>query len=319
MTVEKKLRIAFLGTPEIVIPTLEMLSTHPNVDVCTVISMPDRPAGRGQELKSPPVALFAANRRIPLFQTENINKDQILIEKLKELNLDFILVFAFAQFLSQKILNISKLGAFNIHTSILPKYRGAAPIHYALLNRDSQTGVSIQKMVKKMDAGDVVISEIVSISQDDDFNTLSLKLANASVLATKNFIRSILENDLKFTKQNELEVSFAPTLKKEDGLLDFKNSTIKKIMGQIHAFSLWPSTYCFLNGARLKVFKVEVWDHLRLPPGEVSIAQGHLLVGALDGVLRLVQVQMEGKKVCQDTDILNGLKNKGGNIVINNT
>jgi methionyl-tRNA formyltransferase len=138
----KKFRVAFCGTPEFSVPTLDLLSNHPHIELVKVISMPDRPAGRGMELKSPEVIEFAKTKKSPFFQTENINKEPQMIQELKELELDFIVVLAFAQFLGSEMLTLSRLGCFNIHTSVLPKYRGAAPIQYALLNGDKETGVS---------------------------------------------------------------------------------------------------------------------------------------------------------------------------------
>ena len=147
----KTFKVAFLGTPDFSVPTLDLLANHPHIDLRFVISMPDRPAGRGMELKSPEVIEYAKSKKISFFQTENINKESDFLKKLKSEELDFIVVLAFAQFLGSEMLSIAKLGCFNIHTSILPKYRGAAPIQYALLNGDKETGVSIQKMVKKME------------------------------------------------------------------------------------------------------------------------------------------------------------------------
>ena len=150
----KKLNVVFFGTPDFSVPTLELLHHHPDINLLAIVTMPDRPAGRGQELKSPPVAEYAKQNKIQLYQVENINKEETILSQLEQKNVDFILVLAFAQFLGSRVLKMPKLGCFNIHTSILPKYRGAAPIQYALLNGDTSTGVSIQKMVKEMDAGD---------------------------------------------------------------------------------------------------------------------------------------------------------------------
>ncbi len=154
----KKFRVAYCGTPDFSVPTLDLLANHPHIDLRFVISMPDRPAGRGMELKSPDVIEYAKEKKIPYFQTENINKEPAMLAQLKNEELDFIVVLAFAQFLGTEMLNMAKFACFNIHTSILPKYRGAAPIQYALLRGDTETGVSIQKMVKKWIQGISFIS-----------------------------------------------------------------------------------------------------------------------------------------------------------------
>lgn len=312
----KKLNVVFCGTPDFSVPTLERLHKHPLIHLAAVITMPDRPAGRGQELKSPPVAEFAKSHNILLYQVENINRETGILEELEKLELDFIMVLAFAQFLGSRILSMPRLGCFNIHTSILPKYRGAAPIQYALLNGDSSTGVSIQKMVKEMDAGDLVHFDELTIAPDETGETLYNRLKEQAAHSTDALIKKIVAGTVVYTPQDPAGVSFAPTLKKEDGFLDFKNSDYKKIYNQIRALDPWPGTYCFLNSQRLKVYKIEKLN-ISLRPGETSLNHGQLAVGIKDGALRLSLVQLEGKKVCSDNELLNGLKNKGGEIILN--
>lgn len=305
----KKFRVAFCGTPDFSVPTLDLLSNHPHIELVKVISMPDRPAGRGMDLKSPEVIEFARSKKIPFFQTENINKEPQMLKELKEANLDFIVVLAFAQFLGSEMLNMGKLGCFNIHTSILPKYRGAAPIQYALLNGDTETGVSIQKMVKKMDAGDLVHFHTVKIASTENGGQLYTRLKFQAALAMNDLIHKLLQNEVTYTVQDESQVSFAPTLKKEDGALLFKEQTVAQIMNRIRAFDPWPGTYCFLNGKRLKVLEAEKY-HAKLAPGKAQNDMGALVVGCLDGSLRLTQIQLEGKKACSDRELLNGIKSE---------
>ena len=312
----KKLNVVFCGTPDFSVPTLAELFNNPAINLVAVITMPDRPAGRGQELKSPPVAEFAKAHNVRLFQVENINRDLLALEELEKLDIDFFLVLAFAQFLGSRVLTMPKIGCFNIHTSILPKYRGAAPIQYALLNGDTSTGVSIQKMVKEMDAGDLVHFDEINIGSDENGECLYNRLKQQSALSTKLLIDKIVDNKIIYTPQDPKGVSFAPTLKKEDGLLNFKDSDFKKIHNQVRALDPWPGTYCYLNTLRLKVFSIEKLQR-SLRPGETSIEHGFLSVGLTDCSIRLSKVQLEGKKVCSDTELLNGLKNKGGEIILN--
>ena len=303
----KKLRVAFCGTPDFSVPTLDLLYNHPHIDLVKVISMPDRPAGRGMELKSPEVIEFAKAKGTPFFQTQNINKEPEMLAELKKLDLDFIVVLAFAQFLGSEMLNMGKMGCFNIHTSVLPKYRGAAPIQYALLNGDTETGVSIQKMVKKMDAGDLVHFHTVTIAPTENGAQLYTRLKFQAALSMNDFIEKILNNEVIYTAQNEEYVSFAPTLKKEDGLLALKDKKVNEILNQIRALDPWPGTYCFLNGKRLKVLRAEVY-HKSIPAGKTLNDLGALVTGCLDGALRLSEVQLEGKKACSDRELLNGIK-----------
>lgn len=312
----KKLNVVFCGTPDFSVPTLELLQQHPHINIVGVVTMPDRPAGRGQELKSPPVAEYAKTHKLPLYQVDNINREEKILAELETKKIDFILVLAFAQFLGSRVLNMPRLGCFNIHTSILPKYRGAAPIQYALLNGDKSTGVSIQKMVKEMDAGDLVHFHELSIASTETGGQLYTRLKFQAALSTNTLIATILENRLVFSPQDPKGICFAPTLKKEDGLLSFKDSTFEKLQNQIRALDPWPGTYCFLNSQRLKIFEIEKHE-TSLAPGRTHVLHDQILVGCIDGTVRLSLLQLEGKKLCSDTELLNGLKNKGGEIIIN--
>lgn len=312
----KKLNVVFCGTPDFSVPTLELLHQHPHINIVGVVTMPDRPAGRGQELKSPPVAAYAKEHKLPLYQVENINREEAVLAELEKKNVDFFLVLAFAQFLGSRVLTMPKIACFNIHTSILPRYRGAAPIQYALLNGDKTTGVSIQRMVKEMDAGDLCHFHELAISPDETGGLLYTRLKFQAALSTNTLIQNITDNKLAFTPQDPAGISFAPTLKKEDGFLNFKESTFEKLNNQVRALDPWPGTYCFLNNQRLKVFTLEKMTKT-LKPGETSLQHGQIVIGTADGAVRLASVQLEGKKVCSDTELLNGLKNKGGEIIIN--
>jgi len=303
----KRFKVAFCGTPEFSVPSLDMLKNHPLVDLRSVISMPDRPSGRGMEMKSPEVIEYAKANRIPFHQTENINRDKEFIEKLKGEELDFIVVLAFAQFLGEEMLHLAKLGCFNIHTSILPKYRGAAPIQYALLHGDNSTGVSIQRMVKKMDAGDLVHFHELKISATETGGQLYTRLKFQAALCLSEFVDKLASGDITYSPQDESQVSFAPTLKKEDGALEFLNKSRAQIKNQVRALDPWPGTYCFLNGKRMKVLAVEDY-HRSVSPGSALNDMGSLVVGCSDGSLRLAQVQLEGKKACSDRELLNGIK-----------
>lgn len=306
-----KFNVVFCGTPDFSIPSLELLYHHPQVDLKYVITMPDRPSGRGQKLTPPPVALYAKEHQITLIQTENINKESTLIEKMKSEKIDFIIVLAFAQFLSNKLLTLPIIGCFNIHTSLLPKYRGAAPIQYALLNGDKTTGVSIQKMVKKMDAGDLVCQSEIPLAHEETGGQLYVRLKFLAALTLNDLITKIFHKDLQYLKQDENLVSFAPTLSKEDGFLDFTNCDVARIHNQVRALSPWPGTYCYLGKKRLKVLEIGL-ESTFVAPGKLNIDYGFLAVGLRDGTIRLKKVQLEGKRVCSDLELLNGLSNNIG-------
>ncbi len=310
-----KLKTAFCGTPDFSIPSLQVLQESSDIDLKYVVTMPDRPAGRGKKLTSPPVAQYAQQHNIPLVQTININREEEILKEFKKANLDVIIVIAFSQFFGTRILNLPKLGCFNIHTSLLPKYRGAAPIQYAILNGDKMTGVSIQKMIKQMDAGDLCLQKTVPINDKMTGGELFNVLKKEAALSLKQFIQDTLQDQLTLTPQKETDLSFAPALEKGDGYLSFRERTSEKIYNQIRAFSPWPGTYFYLNGLRLKVLKAEK-STTKIKPGEINTDFGILLIGCQEGSLHLSQVQLEGKKATSDADLINGLKNKFDHFVL---
>lgn len=304
-----KFDVIYFGTPDFSVPSLEILVNHPHINLKMVVSMPDRPAGRGRVLKSPPVIDYCKENKIPFLQTENINKEQKFLEELEKNPVDFILVLAFAQFLGSRLLKIPRKGCFNIHTSLLPKYRGAAPIQYALLNGESSTGVTIQRMVKEMDAGDIVRTDAIAIEQTETGGLLYTRLKFKAALSTCDFVHQMVIDDLDFKPQEHAHKTFAPTLKKEDGLIQFKEKSYAEIFNQIRALNPWPATYFYLGGLRIKVHESESSD-LSLEPNQVDTSSNRLIIGCKHGSLRLSRVQLEGKNECSDIELLNGLKNK---------
>lgn len=305
-----KYNVVFCGTPDFSVPSLELLKNHPLINIASVVTMPDRPAGRGKQLQSPPVAEFAKENSIPLLQTTNLNKETKWLEEMKSKKIDFIVVLAFAQFLSNEVLSLPSLGCFNIHTSQLPRHRGAAPIQYALLAGDSQTGVSIQRMVKEMDAGDIAINHPKNIHSYETGGLLYTRLKFASVEALVELIQNIDSSSLEFKKQDQNDITFAPTLKREDGKVNFFEMTSVEIERKSRALYPWPGTWTVLNDKRLKILHLSL-SSLKADPGAVNLDQGTFTVGCKDGCVRLEEIQLEGKKSCSDIDYINGLKSKG--------
>ena len=304
-----------MGTPDIAVPSLEALHGEEDVSVDLVVSMPDRASGRGKKLRSPEVVRCARDLGIRIHQSSDINTDNELWTLCESLKPDVIIVFAFAQFLSEKFLRLPTIGCFNVHTSLLPRYRGAAPIAYAVLNGDGETGVSIQKMIKKMDAGDIAHSKAVPIDPDEDGETLTAKLRKLSAGALLEFKDKANHGSLVYSPQDEDAVCFAPALKKEDGLIDFADLDFDRIDRMVRAFHPWPGAYTFLNGQRLKIFKVRRAE-ISPSPGTVAAGAEGLVIGCADGGVRAVDIQMQGKKRCRDVDLLNGLKNRVGHFKI---
>jgi methionyl-tRNA formyltransferase len=300
-----KLKVVYCSTPDIGIPCLELLAQHTKIELVKVLSMPDREAGRGQKLRSPAIVDFCRSHKLPFFQTPNLNHESVLLEDLKKTEVDIIIVFAFAQFLKQPWLDLPTLGCFNIHTSLLPLYRGAAPIQYALLNGDRETGVSIQKMVLKMDAGDIAYLKQTSIFDHDNTLSLTSRLKFLAPLALDDFLDQVLNDQLKYIAQDESKVSYAPTIKKEETLIDLKSLSCKTFINKVRAYGPRPGAHFFVDGKRLKILEAVKSNH-PASPGKLENVHGQLILGCLDGSLRLTQVQMEGKKVSSDSVFLNG-------------
>lgn len=308
-----KLKVIFMGTPDFSVPTLDMLLNHHNIEIIGTVSMPSRPAGRGGKLKDPEVIEFSKKNHLKYWQTANINKDLELIKELHDLKIDVIIVLAFAQFLSQKVLALPRMGCFNIHTSLLPKYRGAAPIQYALLNGEKLTGVSIQKMVKKMDAGDIAASREVSISANTTGGELYTILKYQAALTAHKFIDDLISGNITYTTQDESQVSFAPILNKDDGFINFRESTAIQIFNQVRALKPWPGTYCYLGKQTMKIIDLGISDK-NIRAGEVVLEDRKIFIGTKDQSIELINIQLPGKNIVDIKSFLNGFN---GEIEIN--
>ena len=223
----KKLNTIFMGNPEFCLAALESLHSNEHINLLAICGGLDKKSGRGHKLASPPTIEFAKKNQVHFIQAENINKSEIFFSFLENTNIDLIVVFAFSHFLGKRILEAPKLGCFNIHTSILPKYRGSSPIHYALLNGDKETGITVQKMVKKMDAGDILISHPIKIDENDDFFSLAEKMQREIPEIITSFCQTVSNPPLKYLQQNESEVTYAPLINKEDGLIDPGEDSLK--------------------------------------------------------------------------------------------
>ena len=305
----QRLKIVFCGTPNFCLPSLELLHQSPAVDLKYVVSMPDRPAGRGRKHLPSAVTSYARKHNLNLIQTADLNTEKEIIDRFERDQLDMTIVIAFAQFLGKRLLALPRLGCFNLHASLLPRWRGAAPIQYALLNGDSETGVSIQKMVRQMDAGDIFWQGKVPIGEKINQQELFTQLARKATVGICELIKAAGAGQIALTAQDQARVSFAPTLKKSDGLLRFRQESAGKLCRQVRAFFPWPGSYFFLNGLRTKVHAA-CESGRELAPGEIETRWGSLLVGCRQGCLHLTRVQLEGKKAMPDDEFLRGLQSR---------
>ena len=300
-----KLKTIFLGNPAFSVPTLEALYKNPQVDLIAVCGSPDKPVGRGKKIQSPATINYAKKNNINVFQNTSINKDESFFDFCEKHEPDLIIVLAFSHFLNERVLNLPSIGCFNIHTSVLPKYRGSSPIHYALLNDDKMTGVSIQKMVKKMDAGDIAHFKEQDIARNDDYISLCDKLSHLSAESIDEFIKLVVEGPLSLAPQDESKVTFSPLIKKEDGRINFKEEA-SNIINKLRAYCVWPGCYFYGDGDLFKFSKVKINSERALSPGEVHVTKNELTIGTHSESLDILTIQPPGKPMMDIKSFFNG-------------
>ncbi len=299
-------RIVFMGTPEISASVLEGIISA-GYNVVAVIAQPDRPVGRKKELMPVPTKVVAENHGVPVYQPIKIRKEY---EFVKELHPDVIITLAYGQIVPQGLLDIPPLGCLNLHGSLLPKYRGAAPIQYALMNNDKVTGMTLMKMVKEMDAGEMYAKEEVEIAPNDNSTSLFKKMGEVALKLILKELPTILDGKLKGVPQDESLVTFAPSIKPEEEKLDL-NKSKEELHGYIRALSEVPGAYLYLEGLKFKIYRSEiVSDDVLGEVGEIIKADKKgLHLQTNNGVLALFDVQLEGKKRMDYMSFINGHPN----------
>lgn len=306
MTNNNQKRIIFMGTPSISAFVLNGLIEN-GFNIVGVIAQPDRPVGRKKILEPVPTKVVASMHNIPVFQPIKIRKEY---EFVRELNPDIIVTLAYGQIVPQELLDIPPLGAVNLHGSLLPKYRGAAPIQYALLNNETETGMTLMRMVKEMDAGEMFDTEKVSISIDDNSTSLFAKMGEAALRLILRDLPLLLDGKLKGTNQDESKVTFAPSIKPEEEKINLAESK-EKVFGLIRALSDVPGAYLLLEGQKVKIFKASIIsESVTDEVGKIIKAdkQG-LEVQLSNGTLRILDLQKEGRNRTDYKSFLNGNPN----------
>lgn len=301
----ENIRIVFMGSPEFAIPSL--ISLIDNFKVVGVVTQPDKPAGRGKALKAPPVKEIALKHEIEFIQPNKLREAGVF-EKLQSWAPDVIVVVAFGQILRQEVLDLPKFGCINVHGSILPRWRGAAPIQAAILHGDEETGITIMKMDSGVDTGPILKQKSIKIRDDSTSESLgkSLSLLGADLLIET--LDDYLRGNLKPIPQSEDGATYAPRLEKENGFLDFSKSAME-LDCQVRAYFPWPGTFMEIGDERIKVMATHVVDEVNLEPGERGLISGYPIVGTSQGGLTLKQVQPAGKKVMLGKTFLNGFRN----------
>jgi len=298
-------RVIFMGTPEFAVPALASLHESDH-EVLLVVTQPDRPKGRGKKIVPPPVKECALTYRYPIIQPESCNQTDIL-SLFKELHPDCFVVVAYGHILSESLLNIAPMGAINIHPSLLPKYRGPAPIQWALINGEHETGVTIMIMDKGIDTGPIVLSESEPVLSDDTAESLHDRLAKKGAKLLIRALDGLQTNTIQPCLQNDELATYAKLLRKNDGLIQW-HEPAQKIVHFIQGMTPWPGAFTFLNDKRFKIYKATCQnsDHNDTPgkvfqgfPGELLVTTGH-------GVLSILEIQGSSGKRLPIEDFLRG-------------
>ncbi|WP_102204247.1 methionyl-tRNA formyltransferase, partial [Fischerella thermalis] len=332
------MKVVFFGTPQFAVPTLENLLNHPDFQVLAVVTQPDKRRGRGNQLTPSPIKTVAITHNLPVWQPQRVKKDTETLSLLREVGADVFVVIAYGQILSQEILDIPKLGCVNVHASILPKYRGAAPIQWCLYNGDKETGITTMLMDAGMDTGAMLLKATTPINLLDNAQDLAEKLATIGADLLVETLIGLERGEIKPIPQDNTEATYAPLIKKEDYQLDWSKSAIQ-LHNQIRGF--YPNCITSFRNQPIKITATapldptylqelpsEIQEYLHKEsdrstlsgsPGEVvGIAKG---IGAIaqtgDGLLILREVQLAGKRPQSGWDFVNGMRLRVGEVFEN--
>jgi methionyl-tRNA formyltransferase len=303
------LNLVFCGTPQFAVPTLEQLVAAFRVSL--VVTQPDRPKGRGLELVPSPVKESAQQLNLPLTHPDKIKNNQEFRAQLAALKPDAIVVVGYGRLIPQWMLDLPPLGNINLHASLLPKYRGAAPIQWAIANGESVTGVTTMHLDASLDTGDILLQREFPIMPDDTAETLSPRLAALGADLVVETLRGLQQGSVHPRPQDTALATLAPILKKEDGLMDFSRPAAE-ILNRIRGFQPWPGAYTSFRGRILQVWKARPAGQ-SLPPAKLHVEGDRLLAGcARNTAIEFVEVQLEGKKRMPARDFVNGYRVQPG-------
>jgi methionyl-tRNA formyltransferase len=296
------MKIIFFGTPEIAVPSLESLKNYPGIEIEAVVTTKDKAVGRKKIITKSPVKIAAEKLDLKIIQPKNKKE---LFNSLKDTKADFFVVIAFGMILPKEIINLPKHGAINVHASLLPKYRGASPIQEALLNGDTETGVSIIKIDEDLDHGPLYLVKRIKI-ENDNLPSLTNKMAEESSKILPIILNDIIDGTLSPIPQNDKNATYCRKIKKEDGEINWDKSA-EEIKNMINAYTPWPSAYTVFKGKKIKIIETEISEE-QLPPGKFILDNNILKIGTKKGTLIPQKVQLEGKKVVDIKNFINGYK-----------
>lgn len=298
------MRIVFMGTPDFAVPCLQALIDDGH-DVCAVFTQPDKPKGRHGVLSAPPVKELALKYDIPVYQPDSLKNDEIK-SYFASLGADLALVVAYGKILPEEFLNAPKYGCINMHASLLPKLRGAAPIQWSIINGEKRSGVTAMQMDKGLDTGDILLSESVEIRDDETAQELHDELSVLGAQVMRKTLLMLQRGELSPVRQDDSNSTYAPILTKELSAIDWQKSALQ-IHNQIRGLYPWPGASAVLNGKTLKIHSAKLLGKTEGEPGEVVFNDRRLCVACGDGnAVELLVIQAPGKKAMPVTDYLRG-------------
>lgn len=297
------MKIIFMGTPDFSIPSLKTLleSKH---EISAVVTQPDKERGRGQKVSFTPVKQFAAEQSIPVYQTEKLKENQEFIAQMKSLQPDLFVVVAF-RILPKEVFEIPKYGSFNLHGSYLPKYRGAAPIQWALINGETETGLTTFKLAEKVDTGNIYLQEKVGIYPKDNFESLHDRMSELGAKLVLDTVNLIDTGKFELKHQGDLLASPAPKITKEICLIDW-NKSATDIHNLVRGLSPHPTAFFIYDEKVIKVYKTEIVEKNNLKPFQFEQSKEELIIGCGINALRILEIQQEGKKRMTTEEFLRG-------------
>jgi methionyl-tRNA formyltransferase len=302
----QSLNLVFCGTPQFAVPTLDKL-VEAGFQVRLVVTQPDRPKGRGLELVASPVKQRAVQMGLPVVQPDKIKNNDVFRVQLTELKPDAIIVVGYGRIIPQWMLDLPPLGNINLHASLLPKYRGAAPIQWAIARGETVSGVTTMKIDAGLDTGDILLQKEVPIAANDTADTLAPKLAEVGAELTVETLRGLQAGSIHPRRQNNANATLAPILKKEDGLIEFARAA-EEVLNRMRGFQPWPGAYTKFRGKTLQLWRAAAADQ-RLPASELRVKGERLFVGCgRDTSVELLEVQLEGKKRTSAPDFIRGYR-----------
>ena len=296
------MKIIFFGTPDFAIPSLKILNESKH-EVLAVVTAPDKQRGRGRKVSFTPVKKYALENNLQILQPEKLNNDDF-VQELKKFNADLFVIVAF-RILPTSVFTIPPEGSFNLHGSLLPKYRGAAPIQWALINGEKETGVTTFFLKEKVDTGNIIAQEKIEITEEDNLGTLHDKMSEIGAMLVLKTVEIIEQGNIKLKEQDNSLATPAPKITKAICNIDWNKPAIE-IHNLIRGISPFPGAYFISNNKQFKIFKSKIVEEKKLKPSQIEQTKKEIFIGTADGTIQVLEIQPEGRKRMTSEEFLRG-------------